>query len=93
MLPVTRLIVFVEEWHVIVNTLVMQAFADIAKSDKELRPSLSAHLSELTATGTPAIKAREKTIGGIQGLIQQDRGSGSSFPTGPISPLVGVVGR
>ena len=46
----------------IVNTFVMQAFADIAKADKQLRPSLLVHIRELTATGTPAMKARGRRL-------------------------------
>jgi len=46
----------------IVNTFVMQAFANIAKTDEKLRPSLLAHISELTTEGTPAMKARGKKL-------------------------------
>ena len=46
----------------IVNTFVMQAFSDIAKSDKKLRPLLLVHINELTTTGTLAMKARGKKL-------------------------------
>jgi hypothetical protein len=46
----------------IVNTFVMQAFADIAKADEQLRPSLLAHIHELTVTGTAAMKARGRKL-------------------------------
>jgi len=46
----------------IVNTFVMQAFADIAKTDEELRPSLLVHICELTEIGTPAMKARGRKL-------------------------------
>jgi len=46
----------------IVNTFVMQAFADIAKTDEELRPSVLVHIGELAATGTPAMKARGRKL-------------------------------
>ena len=46
----------------IVNTFVMQAFADIAQTDEKLRPSLLVHIKELSVTGTPAMKARGRKL-------------------------------
>jgi len=46
----------------IVSTFVMQAFADIAKTDEELRTALLVHITELTVIGTPAMKARGKKL-------------------------------
>lgn len=42
----------------IVKTFAMQAMADIAERDEELRPSIVKQLGELTRTGTPAMKSR-----------------------------------
>jgi hypothetical protein len=42
----------------IVKTCDMQAFADIATVDGQLRPALLASIQELTAIGTPAMQAR-----------------------------------
>lgn len=46
----------------IVNTFVIQAFADIAQSDNKLQPELLVHIKELSETGTPAMKARGRKL-------------------------------
>lgn len=46
----------------IVKTFAMQALADIAKQNAELRPSILAHLRELAVIGTPAMKARGRKL-------------------------------
>ena len=46
----------------IVNTFVMQAFADIAKVDEKLRPLLLVHIKELSIIGSPAMKARGRKL-------------------------------
>lgn len=46
----------------IVNTFVMQAFCDIAKTDEALMSSLLVHITELTEIGTPAMKARGRKL-------------------------------
>ena len=59
---INTLLMYLSDDSSIVKTFVMQAFADIAKSDSELRPALLVHISELTTTGTPAMKARGKKL-------------------------------
>jgi len=46
----------------IVRTFAMQALADLAQQAPELRPAALLHLQELTATGTPAMKARGRML-------------------------------
>lgn len=40
----------------------MQALADLASRNPPLRPSVMLHLQELTAIGTPAMKARGRML-------------------------------
>ena len=46
----------------IVKTFAMQALADLAQQAPELRPTVLLHLQELTAIGTPAMKARGRKL-------------------------------
>lgn len=46
----------------IVKTFVMQAMADIAAVDEQLRPALLAKLQALTDSGTPAMRARGRKL-------------------------------
>jgi hypothetical protein len=46
----------------IVKTFAIQALADIASKDLELYPWIKIHLTELTAEGIPAMKARGKKL-------------------------------
>jgi len=46
----------------IVKTFAMQALADLARQSPELRPIVLCRLRELTATGTPAMRARGRKI-------------------------------
>jgi len=46
----------------IVRTSAMQALADLAMQDRKLRGGIVKKLKELTATGTPAMKARGKKL-------------------------------
>jgi len=46
----------------IVRTFALQALADLARRGPELRPTALLHLQELTATGTPAMKARGRML-------------------------------
>lgn len=46
----------------IVKTFAMQALADMAQQIPSLRPSVLGHLRELTAIGTPAMKARGRKL-------------------------------
>jgi hypothetical protein len=46
----------------IVRTFAMQALADLARQAPELQPMALLHLRELTATGTPAMKARGRKL-------------------------------
>ena len=53
---------YLEDASSIVKTNAMQALADLAGCDPALRPSVMLHLRELTAIGTPAMKARGRTL-------------------------------
>lgn len=56
----------------IVRTFAMQALADLARQAPELRHTVLVHLHELTAIGTPAMKARgRKLLAGMKGLPDQ----------------------
>lgn len=46
----------------IVNTFVMQAFAEIARKDDRLHSALLARISELTVNGSPAMQARGRKL-------------------------------
>jgi len=46
----------------IVKTFSMQALADIAEKDAELRPSIVTQLEELTRTGSPAMQSRGRKL-------------------------------
>lgn len=46
----------------IVRTLSMQALADMAPQDADLRPALLARLEELTRTGSPAMQTRGRKL-------------------------------
>jgi HEAT repeat protein len=46
----------------IVKTFAMQALADLARQAPELRGTVTVHLKELTATGTPAMRARGRKL-------------------------------
>lgn len=46
----------------IVKTFAMQVLADIARQTPELRPSIRVQLRELTAIGTPAMRARGRKL-------------------------------
>lgn len=53
----------------IVNTFAMQALADIAEQDKNLRPGVLKQIEALCETGTPAMRARGKRL--LQKLCNQ----------------------
>ncbi len=46
----------------IVKTFSMQALADIAEQDADLRPAIVAQLEELTCTGSPAMQSRGRKL-------------------------------
>ena len=46
----------------IVKTFSMQALADIAEQDADLRPSILMQLQELTRTGSPAMQSRGRKL-------------------------------
>ncbi|MCZ7568336.1 MAG: hypothetical protein M5U01_07090 [Ardenticatenaceae bacterium] len=46
----------------IVKTFSMQALADIAERDEDLRPQIIAELVELTRSGSPAMKSRGRRL-------------------------------
>ncbi len=59
----------------IVKTFAMQALADLVRQAPELRPTVLVHLRELTATGTPAMKARgRKLLTQLGGLTRRSTG-------------------
>ena len=53
---------YFEDDSSIVKTCAMQALADLAGRDPALRPSVMLHLRELTAIGTPAMRARGRML-------------------------------
>ena len=56
----------------IVRTFAMQALADLAQQAPELQPTALVHLRELTAIGTPAMKARgRKLLAEMEGLTNR----------------------
>jgi len=56
----------------IVKTFAMQALADLAHRNPELIPQVLTHVQELTAIGTPAMKARgRKILAGLGGLTRR----------------------
>lgn len=59
---VALMIRYFEDASSIVKTNAMQALADLAGSHPALRPSVMLHLRELTAIGTPAMKARGRML-------------------------------
>lgn len=66
----------------IVKTMAMQALADIALRSLRFLPEVQRHIEELTATGTPAMKARGKKL--LKQLLKARQGIGerSSAPAG-----------
>jgi hypothetical protein len=53
---------FMKDKSKIVRTFSMQALADIAEKDTELRAPIIEKLEELTKTGSPAMKSRGKKV-------------------------------
>ena len=53
---------YFEDGSSIVKTHAMQALADLAGRNPALRPSVMLHLRELTAIGTPAMRARGRML-------------------------------
>jgi HEAT repeat protein len=53
---------YLDDRSSIVRTFAMQALADLAGQAPELLPAVLAHLRELAATGTPAMKARGRKL-------------------------------
>jgi len=62
LLVVNILLTYFADSSSIVKTCAMQALADLARQTPKLRPSIQAHLQELTAIGTPAMKARGRKL-------------------------------
>jgi hypothetical protein len=59
---VELLMSFFDDNSSIVKTFAMQALADIARQDPTFHSLILTHLRELTATGTPAMKARGQKL-------------------------------
>ncbi|CAG1011390.1 hypothetical protein BURK2_04249 [Burkholderiales bacterium] len=57
-----RLLDYTQDASSIVKTLAMQGLADLAQRFPQWRVELARHLRELTAIGTPAMKARGKRL-------------------------------
>lgn len=53
---------YLQDQSKIVKTFAMQALADIALVDAELRPSIVAQLEMLTRTGSPAMRSRGRKL-------------------------------
>lgn len=65
----------------IVRTFAMQALSDLAGQAPELQPTVLLHLRELTATGTPAMKARgRKLLAALNRPAQRTQAQRSSKP-------------
>ena len=56
------LLAYTNDHSSIVKTLAMQSLADLALRDAALRPLVRLHIEELTAIGTPAMRARGKKL-------------------------------
>ena len=66
---VNVLLIYCQDASSIVKTFAMQALADIAVGNAQLRPAILVHLKDLTSEGTPAMKARgRKLLAHLQGL-------------------------
>jgi hypothetical protein len=59
---VALLLGFTTDQSSIVKTLAMQALADIARRSPRLLPEIRQHIEELSAIGTPAMKARGRNL-------------------------------
>jgi HEAT repeat protein len=53
---------YLKDQSKIVKTFAMQALADIAEQDADLRPSIVKQLQELTRTGSPAMQSRGRKL-------------------------------
>ena len=53
---------YLQDQSKIVRTFAMQALADIAEQDADLRPSILMQLQELTRTGSPAMQSRGRKL-------------------------------
>ena len=53
---------YLQDESKIVKTFSMQALADIAEQDADLRPSILMQLQELTRTGSPAMQSRGRKL-------------------------------
>ena len=53
---------YLQDESKIVRTFSMQALADIAERDADLRPSILMQLQELTRTGSPAMQSRGRKL-------------------------------
>ena len=65
----------------IVKTMTMQAMTDIALHHPHLLPSVTTHIQQLTATATPAMKARSKKL--LKLLAQADNTSPATSKNEP----------
>lgn len=69
---VSLLLSYTDDRSRIVKTLAMQALADIALRNRRLLPVIKPHIEELTALGTPAMKARGKKL--LESLAKDGHG-------------------
>lgn len=69
---VSLLLSYADDRSRIVKTLAMQALADIALRNRRLLPAIKPHIEELTALGTPAMKARGKKL--LESLAKDGHG-------------------
>ena len=53
---------YLENKSKIVKTFAMQALADLALQDRELKPSIYRQLEELTRIGSPAMQSRGRKL-------------------------------
>jgi hypothetical protein len=65
---------YLQEQSKIVRTSAMQALADLARTDARLCRRAVPLLQELTATGSPAMRARGKKLLQKLGALPEERG-------------------
>jgi HEAT repeat protein len=69
---------YLDDRSSIVRTFAMQALADFARVSTTLVPAVRRNISELAATGTPAMRARGRRL-----LAELGEARGDSGPAGP----------
>jgi len=76
------LLAYTNDRSSIVKTVAMQALADLAARDQKLRPLVRRHIEELSAIGTPAMRARGKHL-----LPELESAPAKTERKAPINPV------